>query len=238
METVILAGGRSTRIKSINRTLPKPMLPFKKRPFLEYQIDLLRRYKLIDIILCVGYQSKVIKDHFGDGRKFNVKIKYSDEGNNLLGTAGAIKKAEPLIKGEYFCQLDGDTFLPNLNFYEPIKMAMEKRAKGVLVITNRYPKYYRGNICLNKNRRVTNYSEYYQDKEDSGYIDSGFRVLQASLLKKVDLKRPAHLKEILHPLIVNRQLWGYNMKNRFYEIGIPEAYYEFKKFIEKNDRKE
>ena len=103
MQTVILAGGLATRMRPMTDSIPKSMIRVNDRPFLEHQLDLLRENDIRDIILCVGHLSNMIKDYFGDGRKFGVRITYSDEGKRLLGTGGALRKAESLLEiGQYY----------------------------------------------------------------------------------------------------------------------------------------
>ncbi len=110
MQTVILVGGLATRLRPLTETLPKAMLPVCGRPFLEYQIDLLRKSGMTKILLCVGYRGEEIEKHFGDGSRFGVRLSYSWEREMLLGTGGALRNAAPQLEDE-FLVLYGDSFL-------------------------------------------------------------------------------------------------------------------------------
>src|SRR3990172_13138339 len=110
MQAVILAGGLGTRLRPITETIPKAMAPVRGRPFLEYQLDVLAGNGIDNVIICLGYLGHMIEDHFGDGRRFGVSIRYGYERGRLLGTAGAIKNVEGQLKDAFFV-LYGDSYL-------------------------------------------------------------------------------------------------------------------------------
>ena len=94
MQMVILCGGLATRLGSIAKDVPKSMIKIKNKPFLEYQIDNLKKHSIKDIVLCVGHLSEQIENYFGNGKKFGVSIKYSYDKDKPLGPIGALKNAE------------------------------------------------------------------------------------------------------------------------------------------------
>jgi mannose-1-phosphate guanylyltransferase/phosphomannomutase len=102
-----LVGGRGTRLRPLTFFRPKPLVPLVNKAFLEYQIELLRKYGVNDIIMCVSYQSQKLRAHFGDGSRWGVRVFYVNE-EQPLGTAGAIKNAEPLVGGTTAVVLNGD----------------------------------------------------------------------------------------------------------------------------------
>ncbi len=107
MLAVILAGGFGTRLMPYTSSLPKPMLPIKNKPLLEYLIDWLKKYGVDSIVLCISYLKELIRKYFKDGRKFNINIKYAISDRPML-TAGQLKTAEKFIDGRFIC-LYGDT---------------------------------------------------------------------------------------------------------------------------------
>ena len=109
MQAIILAGGLGTRLKTLVNDRPKAMAHVNDKPFLEYQIDFLKKNNIDQIILCVGYLREKIQEYFGDGRKWDITINYAVE-KKLLGTAGALKNAEKYINSSFFV-LNGDSFL-------------------------------------------------------------------------------------------------------------------------------
>ena len=111
MQAVILAGGLGTRLGKLTRAMPKVMIPFHGRPFLYYVIKLLESRGIKDIVICAGYLGEQVGDFFGDGHEMGVNIKYSEEGEKLLGTGGALRRARDMLDS-YFLVLNGDTYLP------------------------------------------------------------------------------------------------------------------------------
>ena len=116
MQVVILAGGLATRLRPLTETIPKSMVLINNKPFLQYQLELLRSNGITDIVLCVGYLHKQIEDYFQNGRNFGVNIKYSREEKGLLGTAGALKNAANFLEDKFFL-IYGDSYI-FLNFKE------------------------------------------------------------------------------------------------------------------------
>ena len=116
MRAVIMAGGKGTRLASLNAEIPKPMFPVTGRPILEYQIESLVKSGVKDITLIVGYLKEIIKEHFGNGSKFGVRINYIEE-SEPLGTAGALYylKNEPddfiLVFGDLILDIDFNRFM-------------------------------------------------------------------------------------------------------------------------------
>ena len=108
---VILAGGLATRLRPITEKIPKALVEVAGKPFLDHQIELLRRSGLTELVLCVGHLGEMIRDRYGDGSAWDVRMHYSSDGPKLLGTGGALKRALPLL-GEYFLVLYGDSYLP------------------------------------------------------------------------------------------------------------------------------
>ncbi|MDP2947939.1 MAG: sugar phosphate nucleotidyltransferase, partial [Chloroflexota bacterium] len=110
MQIVILAGGLGTRLRPFTYELPKALIPIHDKPFLHHQIDLLKRKGIRDIVVCVGHLGDKVRDYFGNGRWLGVHIRYSEEQGELLGTAGALRNAEPLLDDEFFVTY-GDSYL-------------------------------------------------------------------------------------------------------------------------------
>ena len=129
MKTVIMAGGRGTRIASVANDVPKPMINICGKPILEHQIDNLKACGLTDIILVIGYLGEKIKDYFGDGSRFGVCIEYFIE-DHPLGTAGALFKMPQLT--EDFLLLCGDVII-DVDFNRFIAFHREKKAWASLV---------------------------------------------------------------------------------------------------------
>ena len=110
MQTVILAGGLGTRLRPLTEQTPKPMVEVEGRPFLEFIVEHIAGQGFRDILLLTGHLGEHVSDHFGDGRRFGVSIRYSRE-PQPLGTGGAIRAAWEQLADD-FLLLYGDSFLP------------------------------------------------------------------------------------------------------------------------------
>src|SRR5271163_2074978 len=111
LPVVILAGGLATRLRPLTEKIPKALVEVAGRPFLEHQIELLKRNGMTEIILWVGFLGERIEERYGGGTALGVRMSYSFDGPQLLGTGGAIKKASPLLPDSFFV-LYGDSYLP------------------------------------------------------------------------------------------------------------------------------
>ena len=134
MQAVILAGGLGTRLRPLTNGVPKAMVMVHGKPFLEYQVRLLRNGGITSLVLCIGHLGQHIREYFGDGGKYGVDIRYSDDGDTLLGTAGALKRAEPLLADDFFL-IYGDSYL--FLDYRAIMDYFRQRDKLALMVVYR-----------------------------------------------------------------------------------------------------
>src|SRR5512136_1653727 len=109
MKGYILAAGEGLRMRPLTSNIPKPLLPVAGKPFLEHNIDALKESGIRDIILLVGWRAQRIREHFGDGKDFGVKIEYVEQ-EQRLGTAHAIGMIKDLVDAPFLC-LYGDVVL-------------------------------------------------------------------------------------------------------------------------------
>lgn len=232
MQMVILAGGLATRMRPLTSKLPKPMLQIKGRPFLEYQLELLKEYEIKDILLCVGYKGELIKDHFGDGRKFGVNLSYSFDGDKLLGTAGALKKAYKLLNETFFLMY-GDSYLPY--DYQEIERHFRDSVKlSLMVAYKNQNRFDKSNILINEGL-IKLYDKTLQG-ENLDYIDAGLSILKKEVLNLVPDDEPYDLEELYRTLISEEEMSAFEVKQRFYQIGSFEGLEEFKNLVEKGEK--
>lgn len=133
MKAILLAGGKGTRLRPLTIHTPKPIVPIFNRPFLHYQIDLLKQVPEIDeVILSLNYQPRRIEEIFGDGISLGLKIRYVVE-PMPLGTAGAVKYAEEFLKDSVVV-FNGDV-LTEVDLAGVIRLHRERRAKATIVLT-------------------------------------------------------------------------------------------------------
>jgi len=230
MQTVILCGGKATRLYSLTKKISKSMVRIEGRPFLEYQIELLRKNGIFDIILCIGNKGGQIKKYFRDGKELGVKIKYSKDGKKLLGTGGALKKAESLLR-EVFLVMYGDSYLP-FSFRSAIKFFEKSDKLGLMTVLKNQNKYEKSNIAL-KGEMVVYYDKEKKAKEIK-YIDYGLSAFKKIALNFFLENQTYDLSQLHKFLIEEKQLLAFEVKQRYYQIGSIDGLREFERHIAKN----
>jgi len=227
MQIVVLCGGKATRLYPLTRKIPKSLIRIVGKPFLEYQLALLKKNGISDIVLCIGYKGEQIKKYFGGGKKFGVKIRYSSDGKKLLGTGGALKKAEDLLE-DTFLVMWGDSYLP-FNFQKAIKFFKKSNKLGLMTVFKNLDKYEPSNVEIEKNL-VKSYSKKRKTKKMK-HIDYGVSIYRKEVLKFIPKNQVYDLSKLQQTLIKKRQLLAYPAEKRFYQIGSPKGLGEFKKYI-------
>ena len=236
MQIVILAGGLANRLRPLTSDLPKSMLKIAGRPFLEYQLELLKEYEIKDILLCLGYKGELIRDYFEDGKKFGVNLTYSLDGEKLLGTAGALKKAHKLLNENFFLMY-GDSYLPY--DYQKIEELFKRSEKlSTMVVYKNQNRFDKSNVLI-EDGMVKIYDKTFQGKNsESGsagleYIDAGLSILKKEVLSLVPEDEPYDLEELYKILISEGEMSAYKVRQRFYQIGSFEGLEEFKELVER-----
>jgi len=227
MQVAILAGGLATRLGELARNQPKSILKIQGKAFLEYQLELLRKGGIKNIILCLGYMAEEIERYFGNGSNYGVNIKYSLE-DKPLGTAGALKKAEQLLDNIFFTMY-GDSYL-----FVDFSLAMryfESQGKLALMIVYRnYDRYHRSNVVI-KGNLVKKFSKQAKT-EDMVYIEYGANIFRKEVLEMIPQNQFYSLDDLFPALIDKEELLAFEVKERFYEIGSRQGLKEFGDFIE------
>jgi NDP-sugar pyrophosphorylase family protein len=222
MQVAILAGGLGTRLGALTARQPKSMVPVHGRPFLEHQIALLRGHGVTDVVLCVGHLSAAIRDHFGDGAGFGVRVRYSDEGDRRLGTAGALKWAEPLL-AERFLVLFGDSYL-TLD-YRAVMQTFAASGRLALMVVWRNDGYERSDVAIDGDRVVA----YGTEASGRTHINYGLSALRRDALGGMTAGHPYALPEFYSPLIARRELAAFEVYHRYHEIGSVRGLEEFER---------
>jgi NDP-sugar pyrophosphorylase family protein len=228
MQCVILAGGLATRLRPITGKIPKSMVPVCGKPFLEYQLDLLRRNGLTDIVLCVGYLHEQIRDYFGDGKSFGVNIAYSIETDMLLGTAGAIRQAVKLLKNDFFVQY-GDSYLDvcHRDIYDYFRTA---GCCALMTVYKNENKWDTSNVVVQDG--IVKIYDKKRHTPEMKYIDYGLSVLcRDTVVDLVPQGVTSDLTALFGKLVSRGKLAAYEVFNRFYEIGSITGLKEFEEIV-------
>lgn len=232
MQCVILAGGLATRLRPITERLPKSMIEICGRPFLEYQIELLKKNDIRDIVLCVGYLCERIEEYFQDGSRFGVNIEYSREENGLLGTGGAVKNADGLLDSEFFIMY-GDSYLP-IDFIKVQRYFKTRDISACMTVFRNRSLYDKSNVVFRDGIVEAYDKKAWRPEMD--YIDYGLTILTKDVLNRIPARVTFDLAEFLSNLARHRELHGYEVYDRFYEIGSFNGLQDFEKYCVKGAR--
>ena len=227
MQCAILAGGLGTRLRPLTERLPKCMVPVNGRPFLEYQLEMLGRRGVREIVLCVGYLGEAVLDHFGKGHRFGVDITYSWETGQLLGTAGALKNAEPLLAQEFFVTY-GDSYLL-LDYREIMASFRAGGALGMMVVYRNEDGLQPSDVVV-RDGRVATYDTRAR-LPGMVYINEGLSVLRRRALRFIPPGERVSQEEFYRALIARGELAAYETQQRFYEIGSLPGIEEFRRLV-------
>jgi len=226
MQIAILAGGLATRLGGLTRSHPKSMVEVQGRPFLEYQLDLVRRGGVRDVVLCLGRFGEQIGRHFGNGSRYGAKIKYSIE-DKPLGTAGALKKAEHLLDDIFFTMY-GDSYL-FLDFSLIMSYFESQNKLALMTVYKNYDRYDRSNTVVEGNL-VRKFSKQ-ERTEGMVYIEYGANIFRKEALRMIPESQFYSLEELFPRLIEMEELLAFEVKERFYEIGSPQGIREFEEYM-------
>jgi MurNAc alpha-1-phosphate uridylyltransferase len=215
LPVVILAGGLATRLRPITESMPKALISIAGKPFIYHQLNYLYSQGVRKVILCIGYLGEMIQSLIGDGSNLGMEVIYSFDGEKLLGTGGAIKKALPYL-GNFFFVLYGDSFLPVQML--PIENAfLNSKKLGLMTVLKNSNRWDSSNVFF-QNKMLVEYNKTNPSLSMS-YIDYGLGVLNASVFEDYSLDQPFDLAEVYNHLSLQNQLEGYEVFDRFYEIG-------------------
>ena len=226
MQVAILAGGLATRLGDLARNQPKSMVEVKGRPFLEYQLELLKVAGIENIVLCIGHMGEQIERHFENGRKYGVNIEYSLE-DKPLGTAGALRKAEHLLDSVFFTMY-GDSYL-SMDFSLVMSYFTSQNRLALMTVYQNYDQYGRSNAVVEGNV-VKKFSKKGKT-QDMVYIEYGANIFRREVLKMAPENQTYSLDELFPRLIEMDELLAFEVKERFYEIGSPEGLEDFRQYI-------
>ena len=230
MQAVILAGGLGTRLAPLTHEVPKPMVIIGRKPFLHYQLALLERQGFTRILLLVGYLGRQVMKYFKEGRSLGLQINYSVE-DEPLGTAGALKKAEPQLEEE-FLLLYGDSYLP-IDYQDVAKVFWASGKRGLMVVFQDKDgsTMVRKNVALDGQMAITSYEKDSLDKT-LRYVEAGVLAFRREVMDLIPPDRAVSLEQEIFPLLIaQEQLLGYVTAQRFYDMGTPERLETLRRFL-------
>lgn len=230
MKTVIMAGGKGTRISSLTKDIPKPMIKIDGVPVLAREIECLRKNGLTDIIITVSHLGHVIKDYFGDGSRFGVHIEYFDE-EKPLGNAGALFCIQDKLKDD-FLLINADSVF-DVDFSRFIDCHGENNGLVTLFTHPNSHPYDSGLIIADEDKRVCKWltkedirPEFYKNR-----VNSGLHVLSPEIFDVLgrfdDIARDGKIdldRDVLKPLVAAGKVYCYDSPEYVRDMGTPERY--------------
>jgi NDP-sugar pyrophosphorylase family protein len=225
MKAILLAGGKGTRLRPLTLHTPKPIVPIFNRPFLQYQLDLLKKIPEIDeVVLSLNYQPRRIEEMFGDGGESGLAIRYVVE-PTPLGTAGAIRYAGESLR-ESVVVFNGDV-LTQVDLASVIALHRERRAKATIVLTPvDNPSAY-GLVETDERGNVRRFLEKPDPNEITcNTINAGIYVLEPDTFDLIPKDVPWSIERSTFPSLVERRETFVAHVDRGYwiDIGTPEKY--------------
>jgi len=224
----ILAGGLATRLRPITEKIPKSLVPVAGRPMLAHQLEMLHARGLRRAVLCIGHLGEMIQSEFGS-EAYGVKLEYSFDGEKLLGTGGAIKRALPRL-GEEFFILYGDSYLPIQ--YAPVAEFFHRSGKpGLMTVYHNEGLYDTSNVVF-----ADGEIKFYDKKlrlPEMRHIDYGLSMFKADVFAGYAPDEKFDLAEVMGKLVHEKKLAGYEVPERFYEMGSPAGLAELEELLKK-----
>jgi NDP-sugar pyrophosphorylase family protein len=223
----ILAGGLASRLRPRTDRLPKALLQVAGKPFIEHQLALLRRNGYRRIVLCLGYLGEMVKEALGTGQGIGMELVYVFDGEHLLGTGGALRKSLPHL-GREFMVLYGDSYLDC--DYGAVEHSFRQSGKaGLMTVFRNWNQWDRSNVLF-QDGRIVRYDKG-QPTADMQHIDYGLGCLRAEVLARYSEGTVLDLSKVYRDLLAVNDLAGYEVSQRFYEIGSPSGLEETERYL-------
>ncbi|MDT8861734.1 sugar phosphate nucleotidyltransferase [Alkalihalobacillus sp. MEB130] len=224
MKGVIMAGGKGTRLRPLTCNVPKPMVPLIQKPVMQYSIELLKKYGITEIAVTVQYLSNVIKDYFGDGSKFGVKLHYFEE-TTPLGTAGSVKQAEEFLD-EPFVVVSGDA-LTDFNLQSGISFHEQNDSLVTIFMKQVECPLEFGVIMTDERDRIVRFLEKPSWSEVfSDTVNTGIYIMNPEIFSYIKEDTVVDFSKDVFPQLLADQspLFGYAAEGYWSDIGNLKQY--------------
>ena len=245
---LILAGGLGTRLGPEHAALPKSLVDVNGTPFINHQLDLLKREGVSQVVLCLGHHGEALKNYVGDGQRFGLQVQISFDGdkNNgtekkaenadkssapLLGTGGAVLKASYLLRAP-FAVMYGDSWLDTA--YAPVFESFKSLGKAALITVHKNQNQKIPSNMLVKDGQVLAYDKE-QKTKGMQHVDYGLSIFEANAFANFKNGNAFDLGEVLQDLIGRGQLACHEVKEPFYEVGSVTGLAELKQHLKNSN---
>ena len=224
----LLAGGLATRLRPITQTIPKALVELAGKPFIDHQLALLHRNGIRKVVMCLGYLGEMVEQHLGDGSQLGMELRYSYDGEKLMGTGGALRRAEHLL-GDVFWIMYGDSYM-DIDYPGVLADFASRNALGLMTVLRNNNQWDRSNVVF-RDGQLIRYDKRTQTPE-MNYIDYGVGLLRREAMTRIPADRPYDLADLYAELSREGKLAGHEVFTRFYEIGTPQSLDEARQYLE------
>ena len=214
MKSMLLAAGLGTRLRPLTDNLPKCMLPIAGKPVLEHNLEWLKKYGVTEVMINLYHLPQVVKDYFGDGSNWGMKVAYSLE-KEILGTAGGVKNVAWFFEDNPFLVWYGDN-LSTCDLGRLLQFHREKGGALTIALFQREDVTRSGILGLAEDDRVVRYLEKPGDEEVfSHWVNAGIMVLEPEVLGYIPSNGPADFGRDVIPAMLaeGQRLFGYRMSS-------------------------
>lgn len=229
MQVVVLMGGLGTRLKEYTQCRPKSLVEVNGKPFFDYQLDLLRAWGFKKFVFLIGYHAEMIEEYYGDGSSRDISIQYCYDGEKLLGTGGAVRRAMPYLEDD-FILIYGDSFM-DIDYAETVyryDLGKQNGCKALMTVLKNNNCFDKSNVVMQDGKLVL-YDKHNPVKEME-YIDYGVCAYEKSLFEDYEEDVAFDIAVIQNKLSIEGKLTPQVVTKRFYEIGSPESLAEFSEY--------
>jgi len=227
MQVVILAGGLGTRLGPLTANLPKALVPVNGKPFLAHVLELLKENGLDRILILHGHQGRQLETAFADGSAFAVHLAWREDGPRLLGTGGALRAALDLLEPE-FLVLYGDTYL-DIDYQAVVRAFRAGGKPALMTVLHNRGRWDKSNVVFREGRLL----RYEKGNPDPAmdYIDYGLAALRREVIEELPAGQPSDLAGLYSRLVREGRMAGFEVFQRFYEIGTSQGLAETEKYL-------
>jgi NDP-sugar pyrophosphorylase family protein len=225
----VLAGGYATRLGSLTKEIPKCLIEVDGKPFVDWQLDLLMKNGYSDFVFCISYKSNLIQKHLGNGSDRGIRIQYSLDGDTQLGTGGAVQKAIPML-GDTFGVIYGDSYLP-IDYSSVEEDFLISNYAALMTVYENQDQFDQSNVEF-ADGSLIDYKKG-SNSRSMRHIDYGITYFREAAFGQWTDQSSFDLSEVCNQLAKDSQLGGFEVFERFHEIGSVQGIEEFTQYLRK-----
>ena len=223
----ILAGGLATRLRPITTTIPKALVEVAGQPFIDHQLTLLHRQGIRRVVLCLGHLGEQVREHVGAGSRWGMDVHCVFDGERLLGTGGALRRALPAL-GEVNWVMYGDSYL-DVDFDEIHHSFVRSGKPALMTVYRNQNAFDRSNVVFQEGRLLV-YDKRRRTPAMT-HIDYGLALVRREIVERIPPDAPCDLADMYTTLVADGMMAGHEVARRFYEIGSPAGLEETSAYL-------